>query len=61
MEKKEKKALVEIIKDGPLKLSGSFELNDLSGRAIKFEGDTVYICRCGKSSNKPFCDGTHKR
>lgn len=24
-------------------------------------GQTVYICGCGLSSNKPFCDGSHKK
>lgn len=24
-------------------------------------GDVVYICACGLSKNKPFCDGSHKR
>ena len=27
---------------------------DLAGRT------TISLCRCGQSSNKPFCDGTHK-
>ena len=22
--------------------------------------DTVYICQCGKTSNPPYCDGSHK-
>ncbi len=22
-------------------------------------GDTVYICRCGKTGNAPWCDGSH--
>lgn len=23
-------------------------------------GETYYWCSCGKSSNQPFCDGSHK-
>jgi CDGSH-type Zn-finger protein len=25
------------------------------------EKEKVFLCRCGQSSNKPFCDGTHRR
>ncbi len=23
-------------------------------------GEAVYICQCGKTSNPPFCDGSHQ-
>jgi len=27
---------------------------------LELEAGTYYWCSCGKSSNQPFCDGTHK-
>ena len=35
-------------------------VKDEDGNVIK-EGEKVYLCRCGFSANKPFCDGSHKR
>ena len=49
------------LKHGPLKLEGEFELCDSAGKAFTTEaGKTVFLCRCGLSANKPFCDGKHK-
>ena len=47
--------------DGPLELRGPLEIADAHGKAIKPPGDPVYLCRCGRSDNKPFCDGSHAR
>jgi CDGSH-type Zn-finger protein len=46
--------------DGPLLLRGDFELVNSSGEAIEPNRRTVALCRCGVSTIKPFCDGTHK-
>ena len=64
-------AEVEIeVKDcGPYRVRGPIRVIDADGNeydlAKKFvsRGDDGFIalCRCGGSSTKPFCDGTHKR
>jgi len=53
-------AEVRILKDGPIMIKGVFNFRDSSGN-ITSGLQEIYICRCGGSSNKPFCDGTHKR
>ncbi|SDJ25578.1 CDGSH iron-sulfur domain-containing protein [Nonomuraea jiangxiensis] len=46
--------------DGPLLLRGPFELLTQSGERIDAGRATVALCRCGLSSVKPYCDGSHK-
>lgn len=46
--------------NGPLQVEGNVEVISSDG-AARFQGNKVWLCRCGGSSNKPFCDGTHKR
>ncbi len=54
-------AKITILSNGPYKVDGSVELFDGEGDAIETrEGKPYYLCRCGQSANKPFCDGTHK-
>ncbi len=50
---------VKRIPDGPLEVSGNFTIRAGSGRPA-WSGRKAYLCRCGQSANKPFCDGAHK-
>lgn len=51
---------ITVIQDGPYKVEGDLEMTDDDGRTVKTrEGKAVFLCRCGQSSTKPFCDGTH--
>jgi CDGSH-type Zn-finger protein/uncharacterized Fe-S cluster protein YjdI len=51
---------VEPHTDGPLKITGPLEICCGTGRTVT-RTENVRLCRCGGSSNKPFCDGTHAR
>jgi hypothetical protein len=53
-------ARVEIIESGPIKITGNFVLKDLK-RDKEESVKEVFLCRCGNSSNKPFCDESHKK
>jgi len=50
---------VNTMPDGPLLLKGNVILYTSSGRQA-WSGNSVALCRCGASENKPFCDGRHK-
>ncbi|MFW6187294.1 MAG: CDGSH iron-sulfur domain-containing protein [Actinomycetota bacterium] len=52
---------ITVCPDGPLLVRGSYELLDGDGRPVDPGRATVALCRCGASSVKPFCDGSHKR
>jgi CDGSH-type Zn-finger protein len=49
--------------NGPLRVEGDgIMVLDQEGRPFGLAGRTaVSFCRCGHSSNKPFCDGTHNK
>lgn len=67
-------AKVQVTKDGPYLVSGSLPLveqwivTNAEGESLDYRDGKKYseqaqyaLCRCGHSSNKPFCDGTHKK
>ena len=43
---------------GPLWIRGGVEVESADGRTYE-KRNRVTLCRCGKSLNKPFCDGSH--
>ena len=52
---------IKVRTDGPYRLDGEFTIVDAEGNPIPIpEGKGVALCRCGASSTKPFCDGTHR-
>lgn len=53
-------AVVEVIDGGPLKITGKISLWDLK-KDLTENPSEVYLCRCGRSAKKPFCDESHKR
>jgi CDGSH-type Zn-finger protein len=53
---------IKVLPNGPYKVSGTFELINTDGQTITLLGGTeTFLCRCGGSAKKPFCDGTHNR
>jgi CDGSH-type Zn-finger protein len=45
--------------NGSLHCTGAIEVSDAQGKLLK-SGKELWLCRCGASGNKPFCDGSHK-
>lgn len=54
-------AKLHLSKGGPIRVEGKFYLITSEGESLVSEGaKEVYLCSCGASRNKPFCDGSHK-
>ena len=59
--------MIEVVatKNGPFLLTGelsSLDLRDGDGNLYDIAGTTrIFLCRCGASTNKPFCDGRHSK
>jgi len=47
--------------NGPYMIDGAYTYTDADGNERTTSGSRVHLCRCGGSSNKPFCDGTHRK
>jgi CDGSH iron-sulfur domain-containing protein 3 len=52
---------IKTFKNGPLQVKGTIQLVDGNDGAFTLVKDPAYLCRCGHSANKPFCDGAHAK
>lgn len=53
-------SIVEVTQKGPLLVYGNITVKDKEGNETHKNKVTAF-CRCGASSNKPYCDGTHTK
>lgn len=54
------KLKVTPFRNGPLGVEGNLEICTGTGRTVNRVTKTA-LCRCGHSTNKPYCDGTHNK
>jgi uncharacterized Fe-S cluster protein YjdI len=53
-------SIVEVVTNGPLLVYGNLKVKESNGNEVTKNKVTAF-CRCGNSSNKPYCDGTHQK
>ncbi len=53
---------IKVRPNGSLKLTGPATLVLADGTEVQIaQGQSVALCRCGASANKPYCDASHRR
>jgi CDGSH-type Zn-finger protein len=52
---------ITALDNGPYLVKWPMKVLDAEGNEFRVERTTVALCRCGGSTTKPFCDGTHSK
>ena len=50
-----------IVENGPIILDTKDAVSIKAGESADEKEGPLFLCRCGKSGTKPFCDGTHRK
>jgi CDGSH-type Zn-finger protein len=62
MENDQTGVVIRVLKDGPYRVEGPVRIVDAEGNEFDLTGKArISLCRCGGSTTKPFCDGTHSK
>ena len=59
-EKRGKRPLITVTRGGPYRVTNLKHFRDSAGNDLPVK-PVVLLCRCGASTNKPYCDGSHSR
>ena len=51
---------ITIVENGPIIVKAATEVSVRVGADAETKSDAIALCRCGQSSKKPFCDGSHR-
>lgn len=60
LEQRDGPLAIQPVRNGPLHVIGNLEIVSGTGRTVNRVTE-CWLCRCGHSGNKPYCDGSHKR
>jgi CDGSH-type Zn-finger protein len=52
---------ITALDNGPFLINGSAIVTDAQGNVFQVERETIALCRCGGSTKRPFCDGSHSK
>ena len=52
---------ITALENGPYRVQGPIDLMWDDGSPVETKKSTVFLFRCGASTNKPFCDGTDSK
>jgi 3-phenylpropionate/trans-cinnamate dioxygenase ferredoxin subunit len=52
--------VIKVSRNGPYVVKGPVEIRDADGTLYTVK-ESFALCRCGGSTTKPFCDGTHSK
>ena len=52
---------IKVVQNGPIVIDSSEPVAISTGASSESKPGPIYLCRCGQSANKPFCDGTHRK
>lgn len=51
---------ITVLTNGPLMVEGTIAVTKADG-TLEVKEKKSFLCRCGHSANKPYCDGNHKK
>ena len=54
--------VIRVMNNGPYRVEGPVKIVDADGTEFDIsQKKRISLCRCGGSTTKPFCDGTHSK